>query len=123
MAVKIRFARVGKKHAPIYRIVAIDSRRQRDGMCLENLGTYNPKTKELVQFHDDRVAHWMSVGATPTQAVARLIKIRQKQNPAVAQAKIVEPVAKKVVKKAAPKAAAVEKAPEVKKAKAKTKAE
>lgn len=122
MAVKIRFARVGKKHAPIYRIVAIDSRRKRDGMCLENLGTYNPKTKELVQFHDERVAHWVSLGAIPTEAVARLMKIRQKQNPVVAQAKTTEPVAKKVVKKAAPKAA-VEKAPEVKKAKAKTKAE
>ena len=78
MAVKIRFARVGKKHAPVYKIVAIDSRRARDGMFLEDLGTYNPKTKQIVQFHDDRVAYWISVGAIPTDSVARLIAIRQK---------------------------------------------
>ncbi|MBI2345213.1 30S ribosomal protein S16 [Candidatus Dependentiae bacterium] len=78
MAVKIRFARIGKKHAPIYKIVAIDSRKKRDGMFLEDLGTYNPKTKQIVQFHDDRLAYWMSVGATPTDAVARLIAIKQK---------------------------------------------
>ncbi len=102
MAVKIRFARIGKKHAPIYRIVAIDSRRKRDGMCLENLGTYNPKTKELVQFHDDRVAHWISLGATPTQAVERLMKICSKKSvsaPVAAQ----DVVAKKTVKKTASK--------------------
>lgn len=115
MAVKIRFARVGKKHAPIYRIVAIDSRRKRDGMCLENLGTYNPKTKELVQFHDERVAHWISMGATPTEAVARLMKIRQKQNPSLVSP--VKPTAPKVKKEA--KAAAPKKASEAKPAAAK----
>ncbi len=108
MAVKIRFARIGKKHAPIYRIVAIDSRRKRDGMYLENLGTYNPKTKELVQFHDDRVAHWMSLGAEPTDAVARLIKGRKPQAViASAQAPVEKVVAKKSV---APKVAKAEKA-------------
>jgi small subunit ribosomal protein S16 len=81
MAVKIRFARIGKKHAPIYRIVAIDSRRKREGMFLENLGTYNPKTKQIVQMHDDRIEHWISVGAIPTDAVARLITVRRKQQP------------------------------------------
>lgn len=97
MAVKIRFARIGKKHAPIYRIVAIDSRKKRDGAFLENLGTYNPKTKEIVQFHDDRVAHWLSVGAIPTDVVARLITARKKQTvSAVEQPKA---VAKKAVAK------------------------
>ncbi len=86
MAVKIRFARIGKKHAPMYRIVAIDSRKSRDGMFLENLGTYNPKTKQIVQFHDDRIAHWLSVGAIPSEVVARLITIRQKANAALVQA-------------------------------------
>lgn len=100
MAVKIRFSRIGKKHAPIYKIVAIDSRRKRDGMYLENLGTYNPKTKQMVQFHDDRVAHWISLGAQPTDAVARLIKIRAHQAPKVTETKVAEP---KVAKKAAPK--------------------
>ena len=101
MAIKIRFARIGKKHAPIYKIVAIDSRRKRDGMYLENLGTYNPKTKELVQFHDDRVAHWMSLGAQPTEAVVRLMKNRKSQVVAKPAAETVAPVKKTVVKKAA----------------------
>ena len=103
MAVKIRFARIGKKHAPIYRIIAIDSRKSRDGMFLENLGTYNPKTKQVVQFHDDRVAYWLSVGAIPSDVVARLITIRQKTNAALAAA-----TAPKVAKKAS---ASKEKAP------------
>jgi len=98
MAVKIRFARVGKKHAPIYKIVAIDSRRKRDGMFLEDLGTYNPKTKQIVQFHNDRVAYWLSVGAIPTDAVARLIAIKQKQAPKEVAQEVV-----KTEKKAAPK--------------------
>lgn len=119
MAVKIRFARVGKKHAPIYRIVAIDSRRKRDGRCLENLGTYNPKTKELVQFHDDRVSHWISLGATPTDAVTRLIKIHKHKNISSGQsAQVAVPVVKKTVKKAAPKKETIVKAVEDKKSKA-----
>lgn len=119
MAVKIRFARIGKKHAPIYRIVAIDSRRKRDGMFLENLGTYDPKTKQLVQFHDDRIAYWVSVGAEITEPVVRLMKIRSKQTPVVAvQAVASEPKVKKVaVKKAtdvAKPAAAKKSKPEAK---------
>lgn len=116
MAVKIRFARIGKKHAPIYRIVAIDSRKKRDGMFLENLGTYNPKTKQIIQMHDDRIAHWLSVGAVPTDVVARLITIRRQQNPAIAAVapKAAAPkktVAKKAVtnKEEAPKKAEAKK--------------
>lgn len=112
MAVKIRFARVGKKHAPVYKIVAIDSRRARDGMFLEDLGTYNPKTKQIVQFHDDRVAHWISVGAIPTDSVARLIAIRQKNAVKTASQEVAH-----TEKKATPKKAAA------KKTAAKTKAE
>lgn len=79
MAVKIRFARIGKKHAPVYRIVAVDSRKKRDGKYLENLGTYNPLTKEIIQFHDDRVTYWISVGAIVADSVQRLMKVRKKQ--------------------------------------------
>jgi len=79
MAVKIRFTRIGKKHAPVYRIVATDSRRKRDGKFLENLGTYNPMTKEIVQFHADRIAYWISVGAIVTDSVQRLLDIKHKQ--------------------------------------------
>jgi small subunit ribosomal protein S16 len=109
MAVKIRFTRVGKKHAPIYRIVAIDSRKKRDGEYLENLGTYNPMTKEIVQWHTDRIAYWESKGAIVTDAVKRLQKIKNKQNPkAVVEA---QPKAEKVAKVAVEKPAAVKKAP------------
>ena len=51
MAVKIRLARLGTTNAPVFRIVAIDSRRKRDGACLENLGTYDPISHKLIQFH------------------------------------------------------------------------
>lgn len=100
MAVKIRLSRIGKKHAPVYRIVAIDSRRKRDGKYLENLGTYNPKTKEIVQFHDDRVAYWVSVGAVMVDSVKRLVKIRKKQQGVTEVA--AKPAAKKTEAKKAP---------------------
>ncbi len=100
MAVKIRFTRVGKKHAPIYRIVAIDSRKKRDGEYLENLGTYNPLTKEIVQWHTDRIAHWESKGAIVTDAVKRLQKIKNKQANAAAKPVEATPKVEKVAKKA-----------------------
>ena len=56
MAVRIRLARMGKKKAPMYRIVAIDKRNKRDGAFLENLGTYNPLSGELVQFHAEKLS-------------------------------------------------------------------
>jgi small subunit ribosomal protein S16 len=105
MAVKIRFTRVGKKHAPIYRIVAIDSRKKRDGEYLENLGTYNPLTKEIVQWHADRIAHWESLGAIPTEAVQRLQKIKSKQ--AVKVEAVEVKAEKKAAVKKAPKKTAV----------------
>lgn len=82
MAVKIRLARIGKKNAPIYRIVAIDSTKNRDGRFLEDLGTYNPKTKQMVQYHKDRIDYWLSCGAIPSDTFIRLKKtFSQKQTP------------------------------------------
>ena len=80
MAVKIRLARLGKKNAPLYRIVAIDSQKRRDGAAIENLGTYDPRKKNLVQFHEDRVKHWISLGAIPSDTVKRLHKEYRKQS-------------------------------------------
>jgi small subunit ribosomal protein S16 len=74
MAVKLRLARLGKKNAPMYRIVAIDSQKRRDGACIENLGTYDPRKKVLVQFHEERVKDWISKGAIPSDTVRRLHK-------------------------------------------------
>lgn len=74
MAVKLRLARFGTKHAPFFRIVAIDSRRMRNGTHLENLGTYNPTTDEYIQFHIERIDAWLEQGAVPSDAVKKLYK-------------------------------------------------
>jgi small subunit ribosomal protein S16 len=78
MAVKIRLSRVGKKNAPYYRIVALDSRKKRDGASLEILGTYNPLNGELIQFNAERIDAWIKVGAIPSLAVKRLSKLHKK---------------------------------------------
>jgi small subunit ribosomal protein S16 len=118
MAVKIRLARIGRTHAPVYRIVAIDSKTKRDGKFLENLGTYNPKTKELVQFHEERIQHWISVGAVVVDSVAKLQKMynRKKKQAAAVKEATAKPAKKAPAKKAAPKKAAAK--PAAKEAKA-----
>ena len=137
MAVKIRLARIGRTHAPVYRIVAIDSQKKRDGKFLENLGTYNPLTKEIVQFHEDRIAYWVSVGAIVVDSVKKLQKIYNRKKKQEVVAKAAAPVKKAVAKKAPAKATATKevvvekveakkaapaKAPAAKKAPAKTEA-
>jgi small subunit ribosomal protein S16 len=72
--VKLRLARMGAKKKPFYRIVAADSRVQRDGQWIEQLGYYDPMKNPFVLKLDlDRVDHWISVGAQPTDTVKRLI--------------------------------------------------
>ena len=73
--VKIRLRRVGAKKQPSYRIVATDSRAPRDGRFLEILGNYNPRTDPpSVELSEERVRHWLSQGAQPSEVVARLLK-------------------------------------------------
>ena len=84
MAVKIRLARIGKKHAPFYRIVAIDSRKKRDGAFLEDLGTYDALNASLVHFHEDRVNHWIGLGAQQSETVKKLHRMH-KESAATAQ--------------------------------------
>ena len=74
MAVKIRVSRTGRKHVPVFRIVAVDSRKKRDGKFLENLGTYDPVRGQIIQFHEERILDWMSKGAIVTDVVKRLHK-------------------------------------------------
>ena len=75
MAVKIRLSRTGKRNAPSYRIVAIDSRSPRDGQALEILGHYNPSgTPESLKIKKDRLEYWQSVGAQTSGAVEKLLK-------------------------------------------------
>jgi small subunit ribosomal protein S16 len=94
MAVMIRLARIGKKKAPFFRIVAIDKRSKRDGQYLENLGTYNPLTGELIQFHVEKIEAWISKGALPSDTVKRL----QKQHASSLKAPIAPAATKKAVK-------------------------
>ena len=79
MAVKIRLSRIGKKNAPFYRIVAIDSRKKRDGKYIEDLGTYNPLTGELIQLHQARVDEWLKKGAIPSETVERLHRLAKQR--------------------------------------------
>ena len=75
MSVVIRLMRAGAKKRPFFRMVAADSRRQRDGRFLEILGHYNPLSQpyELV-IHKDRVVSWISKGAQPSEQAASLLR-------------------------------------------------
>lgn len=77
MALKIRLSRGGAKKRPFYRIVVADSRKPRDGRFIERLGTYNPMLAkdhpERILFNEERVRHWLSNGATPSDRVARFL--------------------------------------------------
>lgn len=77
MAVKIRLARGGAKKRPYYRIVIADARCPRDGEFIEKVGTYNPMVArdhaERLTLNEERIKYWLSVGAQPTDRVARFI--------------------------------------------------
>ena len=79
MAVKLRLARAGSKGRPFYYVVAASSRSPRDGRFLQKMGWYNPllpkDSPERVKIDDEKVKHWLSVGAQPTEVVKRLLKI------------------------------------------------
>ncbi len=71
--VKIRLKRIGAKKAPFYRIVVADSRSRRDGSPIEELGYYNPRSKEL-KLDKEAVTKWINHGAQPSETVANLIR-------------------------------------------------
>jgi small subunit ribosomal protein S16 len=73
--VRIRLRRVGLKGQPSYRIVAADKEAPRDGRFLEILGFYNPRTNpSTLTMKEDRIYHWMTNGALPTESVEQLFK-------------------------------------------------
>jgi small subunit ribosomal protein S16 len=77
LAVKLRLTRVGSKKNPVYRIVAADSRSPRDGKFLEIVGRYNPQTDpSTIDFDEERIRHWLSKGAQPSNTVQRLLKAK-----------------------------------------------
>ena len=76
MAVKIRLRRMGKKKAPVYRIIVDDSRSPRDGRFIEEIGTYDPNQDPSVYKVDEEAAKkWLANGAQPTEVVAKILKM------------------------------------------------
>ena len=77
MSLKIRLSRVGAKGQPSYRLIVADSRSPRDGRFIEKVGTYNPRVphdhKERLVIKEERIKHWLSVGAQPTERVQRFL--------------------------------------------------
>jgi small subunit ribosomal protein S16 len=77
MSLKLRLARAGAKKRPFYRIVVADSRSPRDGRFIEIVGTWNPilpkGDEKRVVLNADRIKHWQSVGAQPTDRVLRFL--------------------------------------------------
>ena len=77
MAVKIRLSRIGKKNRPYWRVVAVDSRKKRDGAFLDDLGTYDPIKHVIVQLHRERIDEWVSKGAICSDTVKKLMKMNK----------------------------------------------
>ena len=96
MSVKLRLSRGGTKKRPYYYVVATNSTAPRDGRYIEQVGTFNPllpkDSAERVKLNVERCKHWLSVGAQPTDRVARfldkagLMKREASNNPAEGQA-------------------------------------
>ena len=103
MAVRIRLSRGGSKNRPFYRVVAADQRAPRDGRFIEKLGTYNPLLpqdhEQRLVINEERVKYWLSVGAQPTERLAKLFS-----NLGLVKA----PALREQPKKSAPKAKAQE---------------
>ncbi|MBO4835508.1 MAG: 30S ribosomal protein S16 [Lachnospiraceae bacterium] len=75
MAVKIRLTRMGKKKAPVYRIIVADGRSPRDGRFIETIGTYDPNQEpSAVKIDKEAAERWLKNGAQPTETVAKLLK-------------------------------------------------
>ena len=70
----IRMRRTGSKKRPFFRVVVSEARSKKEGQFIEVLGFYNPRTKPAVfEINKDRVAHWVKVGARPSDSVRTLM--------------------------------------------------
>lgn len=85
MSTRIRLARKGAKKKPFYRIVVSDSRSPRDGKFIEVLGYYNPilpkDDANRISLKEERVSHWLSTGAEPSEKVSKFIDLKGIKNP------------------------------------------
>jgi len=81
MSLRIRLARGGAKKRPYYRIVVADSRMPRDGRFIERVGSYNPMLpkdhSDRIVLKEERIRHWLSVGAQPSDRVARFLGVAE----------------------------------------------
>jgi small subunit ribosomal protein S16 len=97
MAVKIRLSRIGTTNRPFYRLIAVDSRKKRDGAQLANIGTYDPVNGTVVQFHEEIYQEWLSKGALATDSAKKVYRLYKKNSitpeTAVAQEDTVEKTA------------------------------
>ena len=87
MAVRLRLKRMGRCHRSFFRLNAIDSRSPRDGRAIEELGWYDPNTKEAdkqISLNRERIEYWLSVGAQPSETVTDLLKKNGISKPAKA---------------------------------------
>ncbi|PZP19713.1 MAG: 30S ribosomal protein S16 [Sphingomonas hengshuiensis] len=79
MSLSIRLSRGGSKKRPYYRVVVADARSPRDGRFIEKIGTYNPllakDSPERIKLDTERAAHWLKMGAQPTDRVARFLDV------------------------------------------------
>lgn len=72
--VKLRLTRMGAKKAPFYRIVAMDSRKARDGQYIDQIGIYNPiADPKVIEIDADKAKDWLAKGAQPTDTVMSLL--------------------------------------------------
>lgn len=75
MSVRLRLSRRGTKKSPFYHLVIADQRAPRDGSFIEQVGTYDPRVSPpVVSLRDERIQHWIALGAQPTAAVADLLR-------------------------------------------------
>ena len=130
MALSIRMSRGGRKNRPFYKIVVADKRYPRDGRFLEKLGTYDPllpdNDEKRVVLNVERINHWISQGAQPTERIARMLfkagagpKVTWDESPkkSAPKAKTVERLKEKEEKRKAAEEAAAAAAAEAKAAK------
>ena len=77
MSVKLRLKRFGRRNRSFFRLNAMDTRSPRDGRVIEQLGWYDPNAEEAdkqLSLNRERIEHWLSVGATPSETVRDLLK-------------------------------------------------
>lgn len=72
--VKVRLARFGRTHNPIYRIVAMDSKSPREGSYLDILGTYDPKSGNVINLNKEGINQWIKKGAQLSDRVRAILK-------------------------------------------------